>query len=149
MTEKIKEIPQWMEKLIPTLSGGAYKTKSELLSDEKENLHFNPERVRAINSRIDMLISLKQQGFLNENGSSTGMRYIDEVKIGEIFKIYPDQEYYYVLQSTEILGDRIWVREFRGGKGNGMASAWLGEPMECHADIEVLVVEKPSEKLLK
>ena len=70
-----------------------------------------------------------------------------EVQLGEIFKVYPNQERYFIKKTTNELEGFITIQEYLGGKG--FSSSWLGEQDPCHSDIEVEVVPALPETFYK
>ena len=130
------EIPSWMDAILGPLTGGTYTSSTKLMEDFDTLSDTEPELV----AMMDVIISTAKR--FDEIGliKRPIKKHITEVRLGEIFKIYPDQERYFTLQSSKIEEGMITVREFSGGKGYNMGSTWLGEPDSCHADIEVIVV---------
>lgn len=136
----IQKIPHWMKPFISVLTDGAYTTIEELTQRCDEAKSWEAGTVVVLNQRINLLASLREKGLLKVNIKKP----ITEVHMGEIFKIYEGQERYFTLSSTKIWEENgshyISIREYTGGTGHHMSSAWLLQEDRCHADIEVEVV---------
>ena len=136
-----KEVPEWIEQFISALTGGFYNTIDEIMKDESgvdSMFHYN------LFNSIEQLVKFHKIGIIK----AQEIKPITEVSIGQIFKIYHDQERYYQLNSTKVDNEMIQVREFMGGRGNGFSSSWLGQSDNCHADIEVMIVSSLPDKFL-
>lgn len=142
---KLLNIPSWMEPIILQLTGGNYTSIEQLKKDcdDVENGPFHG-MVGAINSIINTVEALHQLNLLK----ISSRKPISEVQMGEVFKIYENQERYFIKDSTNIKeGNMYSIRELHGGKG--FVASWLSAEDKCHADIDVLVVPNLPSELYK
>jgi len=140
---ELQKLPEWMKQFIPVLTDGGYKTEEELVEKFTNVKSWEMAVIVTLNSRINMLKDLQEQGLLKVSIKKPIM----EVQLGEIFKIYPNQERYFTKKTTNELEGFISVYEYMGG--TGFSSSWLGERSPCHSDIEVEVVPSLPEKFYK
>jgi hypothetical protein len=131
---KLLEIPIWMEGMILRATGGEYESVEKLKNDSKKLADSEPDLIERINIMIEVILLLDSLGHIRR----VSKKQISDVLMGEIFKIYPEQERYYIKSSTENVDGFYRVREFQGGRG--FKSIRLSEPGYCHDDIEVTIV---------
>ena len=133
---ELKSIPSWMEHFIGSITDGVHQTKESLLAEVNNipNEMLGHSVISGLNVRIELFEKLKNEGILKLPTS----KHIMQVQMGEIFKVYPDQERYYTKDSTVEKDGFVMLREYMGGIG--FSSTWLGDADKCHSDIEVIVV---------
>lgn len=139
---KLIPIPAWMEPIILQLSGGEYTSVEVMRQDIETTSKVDPSYIGIMNTMIGTIRALDEFGHIKRNQEKP----LQDIKMGEIFKINPEQERYFTKDATNIKENNMYaVREFHGGSGRG--SSWLGAPSQCRIDINVIVVPQLPEAI--